>query len=654
MITSLRRLSPAHLIAVTLAFVAALPLTAAMPSHDISSPDGLLRATVELTAEGRLTYQVHRDNEPVLLPSRLGLIRDDADFSQGLRLLSVTEVEPITDDYELLNAKRRHHHYRAHRRVLHLENADGHPLDLIFQVSDDGVAFRYAFPETDSTPRRLTAELSSFHLPADTLGWLQPMSIAKTGWMSTNPSYEEFYQQGIPVGTPSTLGVGWVYPALFKTPATWVVLSEGTLSRADAGTRLAHESPNGEYTIAYPDPRETMDDLPVTPVSTLPYATPWRIIAVGDLRTIAESTLGTDLATPATTDPTAPVIQPGKSSWSWPQLGDDQTVFDVQRDFIDFAASMNWAYCLIDSMWDQQIGYERLRELAEHAASKNVGLLVWYNSNGNWNDAPQTPRGKLVDRESRRAEFARLKDIGIRGLKVDFFAGDGQPMIAYYHDLLEDAAEFGLLMNFHGATLPRGWQRTYPNLMTMESIKGFEFITFDQRNADEEPVHATTIPFTRNLFDPMDFTPVCLEKLGATKLVSTGSFQLALAVIFTSGIQHYPDVPAGMAKQPAFVQEFMRRVPSIWEDTKFVDGYPGKFAVFARQGDGKWFVAGINGETTERSLSLDLTRLGKLPATGTMITDGPDSTFVERTVTVDSDGQLDVTLAPHGGFVLVF
>jgi alpha-glucosidase len=313
---------------------------------------------------------------------------------------------------------------------------------------------------------------------------------------------------------------------------------------------------------------------------------------------------------------------------------------------------MGWAYCLIDSMWDQQIGYDKVKELADYAATKNVSLLLWYNTNGNWNGAPQTPKDRMLTRESRVAEFARLKAMGIRGLKVDFFGGDGQAVINLYHDILQDSAPFGLAMNFHGATLPRGWHRTYPHLMTMEAVKGFEFITFEQANADEEPSFSTILPFTRNVFDPMDFTPVCLDKTGKTKLRTTAAFQLALSVVFTSGVQHYPDLPAAMTKVPAYVKQFMRHVPSVWEDTKFLDGFPGKFVVLARRGDGRWYVAGINGEAAPRELTLDLAELAGAKS-GTLITDGPEQRFQQKAMTISPDRKLTLTLEANGGFVLV-
>lgn len=634
---------------VALSLIANLAASAAEP---LLSPDGKLAAEFRLSPDGAPVYRVLRGDRIVLDDSRLGLVRDDADFTRGLILRGESKIEKVEDRYELLTAKRRVNTYRANKQVFHLATKTGQQLDIIFQVSNDGVALRYFFPEKSTETRTIKAEVTSFHFATDAKAWLQPMQVAKTGWGKSNPAYEEFYEKEIPVGTPSKLGAGWVFPALFRTGNNWVLLTETGLGRNYCGSRLRHESPNGEYSIGFPDVRETMGGAPVNPSSKLPWLTPWRVITVGSLATIAESTLGSDLADPANA-PLTPDIKPGKASWSWPLLGDNKTTYDVQKQFIDFAAQMGWAYCLIDALWDTQIGYDKIKELVDYARTKNVGIILWYNSNGDTNEAPQTPKHRMVSHEVRLEEFKRIKAMGVVGLKVDFFGGDGQAVIDYYQDILDDAAPFGFLMNFHGATIPRGWQRTYPHLMTMEAIKGFEFVTFEQVNADNEPSHGATIPFTRNAFDPMDFTPVCLDKLpGDKQRRTTSAFELALSVLFYSGVQHYPEIPEGMAKMPAYVQDFLKHVPSVWDDTKFIDGYPGKTVVLARQGDGKWYLAGINGEATGKTLTLDLGRIAK-SGSATLTTDGTDALFTQKEISWKAGEKVSITLKPNGGFVAV-
>ena len=622
-------------------------------TNRLASPEGRLMVNFYLNADGAPRYAIQLDNQPVLQESRLGLVRDDADFSRGLQLVSASPTERVHDKYEILTAKRRLNDYRANRKVFHLQTTAGQKLDIIFQVSSDGVAFRYFFPETSAAIRRLTEEASSFHFLPDTRAWLQPMSVAKSGWSQVNPCYEEFYEKEIPVGTPSVFGAGWVYPALFRSGSNWLLVSEGALPRNYCGTRLRSESPDGEYSVGFPDPREIFPGGPANPESALPWLTPWRFILVGNLKTIAESTLGIDLADPPAY-PMSSSLRPGKASWSWPLLGDSQTTYDVQKRFIDYAAEMGWHYCLIDSMWDKQIGYDKIAELVKYARGKNVRILLWYNSAGNWNTTPLTPRDKMLTHESRIAEFDKLKAMGVAGLKIDFFGGDGQSMIDYYLDILHDAQPYGFAMNFHGATLPRGWQRTYPNLMTMEAIRGLEYCTFEQANADAEPTHAAMLPFTRNVFDPMDFTPMVLDRINnRIQRRTTSAFELALPVLFTSGITHYAEIPDGMAKAPDYVRNFLKGIPGVWEDTKFIDGYPGKYVVLVRRGGGRWYLAGINGEPAERKLTLDLS--GLRVHSGMLISDGNGGnlSFRQEKIQLPSDRKLVVTLPPRGGFVMV-
>ncbi len=493
----------------------------------ITSPNGRLTAEFHLDADGVPRYTIQRDGQPVLDESRLGLVRDDADFSKGLRLVSESPTEPVEDHYEILTAKRRVNDYRANRKVFHLQAASGQKMDVIFQVSDDGVAFRYRFPDSSAETRHLKEELSSFHFLPESKAWLQPMSVAKSGWEHCNPSYEEYYEKEIPVGTASPTGAGWVFPALFRSGDTWLLVSECGLGRKYCGGRLRSDSPDGEYTIGFPDPREGKDDGPVLPQSTLPWQTPWRIVVVGDLKTIAESTLGIDLADPPARMPTWTASsreRPPGAGRSW---AIHRRSSRCRSNSSTMPPRCSWRYCLVDALWDKQIGEAKLAELVDYARGKNVKILVWYNSAGDWNTTPQGPRNRMLTHESRVAEFDKLKAMGVAGLKVDFFGGDGQSMIDYYHDILTDAAPYGFVMNFHGATLPRGWERTYPHLMTMEAIRGLEFVTFEQRNADEEPTHAAMLPFTRNVFDPMDFTPVVLDRIRNIQRRTTSAFELA-------------------------------------------------------------------------------------------------------------------------------
>jgi len=629
-----------------------------VPAIGIASPDG--RIAVEVTvAEGQPGYTVSLDGKPVLGRSRLGVVREDADFTTGLTPTAnyskrVAQLQKVDDRYTLPTSKRRNSVYRANRRVLEMQTASGARIDLEFQVSNDGFAFRYVFPETSASVHKISRELSSFNFLAGTRGWLQPIAPARSGWNESNPSYEEYYERDIPVGQPSLQGGAWVFPALFRSGDTWLLVSEAGLRRNYCGSRLLAARRSSEYFIDFPGPLEASNGSAVQPESTLPWITPWRLVVIGSLKTITESTLGTDLADPPAKGFKTTAPGPGKASWSWPLLGDDNTVVKVQKRFIDYAAEMNWQYTLVDSAWDRQIGYDGLKELVEYARPKNVKILIWYNSAGDWNTTPLTPRDRMTNPETRRAELQKIKDLGIAGVKVDFFAGDAQSTIAYYHDILEDTARIGLAVNFHGATLPRGWQRTYPNLMTMESVRGLEFNTFEQRNAEESPTHDAMLPFTRNVFDPMDFTPVVLDRLNnIVERRTSAAFELATSVLFTSGIQHFAEIPQGMAKAPVYVRDFLKQVPVVWDEVKFIDGFPGQFVVMARRAGRTWYVAGINADRQPRKVKIDLKAFG-VTAQGTLITDGIDflgfksETFpLEKGMTSD-----EITMRPRGGFVL--
>ncbi|MDM7925960.1 MAG: glycoside hydrolase family 97 catalytic domain-containing protein [bacterium] len=617
---------------------------------EILSPDGKIAVHVRLAEGGIPVYTVSRAGETVLRPSRLGVLRLDGDFTAGLTVDSVSAAAPVSDRYTLTHGKRRNCAYSANRRVFHLKNAEGKPMQVIFQVSNDGVAFRYHFPGKAEGRVRILREASSFHFDGSARAYLQHCPDARTGWNYSQPSYEEYYQRDIPVGTASPDQAGWVMPALFRSGKHWISLTETAVDTNYCGTRLSQLSPDGEYTVQFPQPQECRGNEPALPQSSLPWSTPWRVIAVSEgLAGLVESTLGTDLAIPARTDAAA-WLKPGLASWSWVILKDDSTVFGCQRRFVDFAADMKWRYCLVDAFWDSKIGYEKMKELADYAATRNVKLLLWYNSAGDWNTTPLTPRDKMLTAESRRAEFQKLRDMGVAGVKIDFFGGDGQSMMKYYQSILLDAAKYGLAVNFHGSTYPRGWVRTYPNLVSMEGIKGEEYVTFGQFFADQQPVHCTMLPFTRNLFDPMDFTPVNFSGIPNVKRRTTGGFEAASAVLFTSGIQHIAETPEGMAGQKEFVREYMRSLPEAWDDVKFIDGVPGEYVVLARKTGNRWFIAGINGENRERTVSF------RFPAAGVsrkakLITDSADSgEMIEKTISLKAP--VELTLRPHGGFVI--
>jgi alpha-glucosidase len=619
-------------------------------TYRVVSPNGAIQAVVRSGDGGSIRYTVVRDGDQVVLDSKLGITMEDTSFVDGLTLRSATEPSRISDHYSMMTGKRRDITYEANQRTLTFVNRDRRMMDIAVRASNDGVAFRYEFPGRSDDTKTITEELTTFRLKPESRAWLQPMQVAQTGWKRTNPAYEEHYRMGIPAGTPSPDEAGWVLPALFESDGTWILISEAGTDGRYCGSRLGQSSQDAEYQLGFPMAAEVFTGGALLPESTLPFHSPWRIIAVGSLATIVESTLGTDLADPAPRTDLS-WVKPGQASWSWAILKDESIIYDVQKEFIDYAAAMGWEYTLIDVNWDTRIGYDGVRELAGYAARKNVGLLLWYNSSGDWNETDYHPKSMLLTHAGREEEFSRLQAMGIRGVKVDFFAGDGSSMIQYFRDILEDAADHRLLVNFHGATIPRGLQRSYPNLMTVEAVRGFEFITFFQEDADLEASHAAVLPFTRNVFDPMDFTPMVLDRIPDRVRTTTNGFQLALPVLFLSGIQHMAETPEGMRVAPDYVKAYLRGLPEQWDESRFVDGYPGKLAVIARRSGDRWFVAGVNGEPTAKQLVLDLSFIAA--RIGHLLTDGEEELSFRRREVAASES-LQVELRPNGGFVAVF
>lgn len=625
-------------------------LLLAAPALALTSPDRKLDVQLRLNPAQQLVYSVQREGKPVLLESRLGLQLASADLASGLRQLSSSAVRPHSERYEIATGKRSQITYRANEQVYHVANAAGQRMEIVFRVSNDGVAFRYVVAEAALARKVFQSEASSFRFGPDARAWLQPMSVAQTGWSGVNPAYEEHYLTDIAVGTPSPSPAGWVFPALFKTGDIWVALTEANMDGSYHASRLQADSSGGEYRLGQPMAAEvfTGGGLLANVEGTL--TTPWRVLAIGPLQTVMDSTLGTDLAAPATDFDTAK-IQPGHAAWSWALLKDDATVFEVQKRFIDYAADMHWDYSLIDADWDRKIGYARTQELVDYAASKGVGVLLWYNSSGAWNSTEYSPKSALLTPTQRRHEFARLAAMGVKGVKIDFFAGDGQSMVQYYVDILKDAAAHGLLVNFHGATLPRGWTRTYPNLMTAEAVKGFEFATFEQKDQDVVARHLAMLPYTRNLFDPMDFTPLVFGDIPKITRATRNGFELAQAVLLLSGIQHFAEVPEGMATAPAYVKRFLQDLPRRWDESRFITGEPGKSAVIARRAGTSWYVAGFNAEDKALDLVLDLSFLGARH--GQLIAEGAGPRdFIEKPLKLT--GSLKLSVQPKGGFVAVF
>ena len=624
----------------------------------LTSPDEQLCLTVMLAdgtgdsaGKARLYYTIEhgrRDTRcEALRRSPLGIRRADQAFVDGLRFVAAGDVETIDEQYSLVHGKRRVCHVLANRQTLTFANAEGAKLDVEFHVANDGAAFRYCFLQSDVPEMTVTGEETGFRIPDDSLAWIEPYDVPSK-W---TPAYEKYFDNGIAAGTSSETDSGWAFPGLFHTPATdrWVLLTEAAVDETYCGSRLQQTVTDNVYRIRFPQQGEGNGVGQVLPHSTHPWRTPWRVILVADsLAGIVESTLVTDLNPPCALGDTD-WIHPARVSWSWWSDHDSPQDYDSLCDFVDLAAEMGWEYSLVDANWNLMDG-GNVRELARYAAEKGVGLFLWYNSGGAHNIVTEKPRGCLTQGEVRRFEFELLNKWGVKGVKVDFFHSDKQDMMELYLGILKDAADHKLMVNFHGCTLPRGWSRTYPNLMSMESVRGAECYTFASEYPEKAPWHNTILPFTRNVVGPMDYTPVAFTNGGYARRTTVGH-ELALAIVFESGLLHLADRTSAYRSLPATPRKLLETVPVVWDETRYVAGYPGKYVVLARRSGDRWYLAGINGQHSAREMQLDLSFLGDRQYDVTWIEDGPNDSFTDRQSTETAEDAAQISMPPRGGFV---
>jgi len=637
--------------------LAAMLLAAAAPAAAqglwaLNSPDGHNTIGVARLEDGRLVWRVIRDQYQVIADSPLGLRRADQDFTTGLRFVEVSEVRAIDDRYSTPAGKRRDHHLVGRELILTFATAAGAKLQIVLRAHDDGVAFRYRFPERDSHLRTVVAEQTGFHLPDGSKAWVMPQQeVHKYG-----PAYEDFYM-AVPAGTSSARPDGWAFPALFKTPAgKWVLITESSLDDSYCGSHLAQDATGGLYRLRFPDPKEGLGVGKVEPEWTLPWTMPWRVVIIGDQAgRILESDLVNDLA-PATSLTATDWIKPGRAAWSWWSKSDSPKHAEDLNAFTDLAAEMGWEYALVDANWNaMQSG--KIEDVIAHAKAKNVGLLFWYNSGGPHNDVTEAPRDRMLDRNIRRKEFEKLKGWGVQGVKVDFWHSDKQDRIRQYRDILRDAADFQLMVNFHGCTIPRGWSREFPNLVGMEAVFGAEQYKFREGYAEKAPWHNTVLPFTRNVAGPMDFTPVTFSDAKYPHQ-TTNAHELALSVVFENPIQHFADSVESYRGVPGAVKTFLKQVPTAWDETRVLEGEPGDKVIVARRKGAVWYIAGINGLDIRNSGGFNTAFLGDGNWRGALIKDGATEREFEvavadiRAVPPGRAGSFAVQMRPRGGFVM--
>lgn len=626
-------------------------------SITVTGPDTRLK--VDLAVNGGIPmYSVSYDGKTILEKSPLGFIANTGNFSQGMSLIG-QETSQINKTYTQDRIKRSVVNYAANELTVRLQNTNKQPVNIVFRVSNNDVAFRYEIPKSSETGSMvINEEKTGFDFPEYTTTFLTPQSDAMIGWKRTKPSYEEEYTPDAPMNTRSQYGHGYTFPGLFRIGNDgWALVSETGVDSKFCASRLSDATPEGLYTIAYPMPEENNGNGTSAPGIALPGVTPWRTITVGNnLKPIVETTVPWDVVEPRYES--EHTYQFGRGTWSWILWQDGSINFDDQIRYINLAAAMGYEFFLIDNWWDKNIGHKRMEELARYAQSKNVSPIVWYSSSGYWNDIEQSPTNIMDNPITRKREMKWLQKIGAKGIKVDFFGGDKQETIRLYEAILSDADDHGLMVIFHGCTLPRGWERMYPNYVGSEAVLASENLIFNQHFNDNEAFNACLHPFIRNAVGSMEFGGTFLNKRynrtndGGTTRRTSDVFQLATAVLFQNPIQNFALAPNNLTDAPEVALDFMKQIPTTWDETVFIDGYPGKYAVLARRHGNRWYIAGINAQKEPLKLSLNLPMLNNGDVVVTY-TDGKQGEPQRKELSVKTATSVPVTIQPNGGVILM-
>ena len=634
-------------------FAIASTMAAMAETREITSPNGKLKVTVSDDG-GKAAYSVAHNGVVCIKTSPLGIVLNFADYTSGLKMAQGGAQQTVDVDYSLRNIKRSHVCHKASEMTIPFTKDGKKVFDLVMHVSDNDVAFKYhIYPQGETLVAVVKEEKTGFVMPSGTTTFLCPQSAPMHGFARTSPSYETNYTLDDTMGK-NGWNEGYSFPCLFKG-SKWVLISETGVDGSYCAGRLLNRG-GASYAMGQPQKGEMNGVGDVSPAISLPGDTPWRTITVGSsLAPIVETTIPFDVVKPKYE--AKGIAQYGRGSWSWIIGMDPSCNFNEQKRYIDFSAAMGYESVLIDALWDTQIGRDKIAELARYGKSKGVALYLWYNSNGSWNDAPQGPRHLMDKSHARRAEMAWMKSIGIRGIKVDFFGGDKQPMMQLYEDILSDANDYGLLVIFHGCTLPRGWERMFPAYAASEAVLASENLHFSQGMCDAEAKNACIHPFIRNTVGSMDFGGSTLNKFynannkSGSQRKTSDVFALATAIMFQSPVQHFALAPNNLTDAPSWAIDFMKKVPTTWDDVKFIDGYPGKFCILARRSGDKWYVVGINAQEAPVKLRLTLPMF----AAGSQLNLYSDTDKLEgslKTVKLSKKQQIQVTIPCNGGLVI--
>ncbi len=609
--------------------------------YELVSPDERLRVELSLNDLGQYSYSVLLDGNIVINQSKLGIQRNDGDFSSGLKPHEFLGPKPIIQNYNLITGKNTEIREEGQEYSISALNDDHLTLVIDFQLYNDGFAFRYRFPEAKYDNIIVLEDKTEIRFARSGKGWLQPYDIP-TKW---GPAYENYFLNEVKLYEIPDSAAGWSFPALFQFDDQWVHITDGGINGDYVGMHLEADSSKSSYIMRWPEIEEANGMYGNLPYGKAPWQTSWKVFTISDdLNTIINSNLVTHISLPSKYDNLS-WIQPGIASWSWLSDHDSPKDFHTLKKYVNLSIDMGWKFSLVDANWDLMSNGD-LEKLAAYANEKDIGLIVWYNSGGPHNSVEERPRNIMNDSDRRKKEFEWLANLGVKGVKIDFFQSDKQPIMTLYKDILEDAAKHKIMVNFHGCGIPRGWARTYPHLMTMEGVRGAECYSFDKDYPKNAAKHNTILPFTRNVLGSMDYTPVLFENNVYPNL-TTSAHELALSIVFESGWLHMGGSEKGFRSVSPFVQKFLSDIPVVWHETKYLKGYPGKDVILARRNGKEWYIGGINGENFEKQFELDLSFIDQ-NLDFEVISDGLHGREFSRKLVQKS---FMINVLPNGGFV---
>ena len=624
-----------------LAAVITLPGVACAEDFRVSSPDGKITATVTLD-EGQLSYTVHKDGRLLVAPSPLGLKTTNVDLTQGLSLVS-SDTVVIDNPYSLPVGKQSQ--YRDHCHMLSVVTERSSLRQTVqFRLYDDGFAFRYVIPKSRSLSRVVLTEEASRIRMANFSNSLACKFIGNI--QSPNYPYEGHYD--LYTTWSALLQAGdrrFNAPTLASDGQDYLLLSEADNRGIFCSSFVKAENRKGEFSFAWTgEVKDYAEDKKQSVICALPAYTPWRMVVAGDLATVFETTMTENLCPPTVIDDMS-WIKPGVSAWYWG--GSDGNKTDIQKvyggiregeyDHADFAAEMGWPYTLIDGGWSA----EWVPSLVKHAQEKGVECLLWQTAK--LSDSDAFSNGNM---EKTLKQWA---DWGIKGIKIDFWEDDSHETMIRMENLLKLCGKYKMMVNYHGCTRPSGLRRTYPYLMTQEGICGGETNFWWPSNITG--AHHLDIIFTRNVVGAADYTPGDFASFYGSILTGQSmGHHMALLTAFESGITHIAECPENL--RHFLGKDIMKRLPTVWDESRLLEGKLLKYATIARRSGEDWWVSGLCTDARNCKLTFDFLEEGRT-YTAYIYRDGTCRSDLKfNKVQVKKGSSLNIKELSEGGFLV--